>query len=253
MTTAAHDDPAGEHVDVLIVGAGLSGIGAAYRLQTSAPGRATPSSRGATAIGGTWDLFRYPGSGATRTCSRSATPSGRGREPKRSPTGRRSSSTSATPWRGTASTATSASATGRRRRRGRRATGAVDRRRRVGDATPPGHLRASSSCAAVTTTTTQGHPPDFAGGSASPAARAPAALARGPRLRRQAGRGHRQRRHGGDARPRAGRGGRPRHDAAAVADLHRGAAGATPSPTGCVRKVLPARAAAPTSAGPDVS
>ena len=51
-----------EHVDVLIVGAGLSGIGAAHHLQDRLPGtRPTRSSRRATAIGGTWDLFRYPG------------------------------------------------------------------------------------------------------------------------------------------------------------------------------------------------
>src|SRR6202048_328638 len=50
-----------EHVDVLIVGAGISGIGAAYYLQTEHPGRsyAILEARGAT--GGTWDLFRYPG------------------------------------------------------------------------------------------------------------------------------------------------------------------------------------------------
>ncbi|MGV0811769.1 NAD(P)/FAD-dependent oxidoreductase [Mycolicibacterium boenickei] len=50
-----------EHVDVLIVGAGISGIGAAYYLQREHPGRsyAILEARGAT--GGTWDLFRYPG------------------------------------------------------------------------------------------------------------------------------------------------------------------------------------------------
>ena len=48
-------------VDVLIVGAGISGIGAAYYLQKEHPGRTYTilESRGAT--GGTWDLFRYPG------------------------------------------------------------------------------------------------------------------------------------------------------------------------------------------------
>lgn len=50
-----------EHVDVLIVGAGLSGIGAAYRLQTQCPGKAYKILEGREAIGGTWDLFRYPG------------------------------------------------------------------------------------------------------------------------------------------------------------------------------------------------
>lgn len=50
-----------EHVDVLIVGAGISGIGAAYYLQKEHPDRsyAILEARGAT--GGTWDLFRYPG------------------------------------------------------------------------------------------------------------------------------------------------------------------------------------------------
>ncbi len=53
--------PADEHLDVLIVGAGLSGIGAAYYLQREHPSRtyAIVEARGAT--GGTWDLFRYPG------------------------------------------------------------------------------------------------------------------------------------------------------------------------------------------------
>ncbi|GAB4550061.1 MAG: NAD(P)/FAD-dependent oxidoreductase [Rhizobacter sp.] len=50
-----------EHVDVLIVGAGLSGIGAAYHLQTESPGRSYLILEGREAIGGTWDLFRYPG------------------------------------------------------------------------------------------------------------------------------------------------------------------------------------------------
>jgi cation diffusion facilitator CzcD-associated flavoprotein CzcO len=50
-----------EHVDVLIVGAGLSGVGAACRLRQRCPGKtfAILESRGA--IGGTWDLFRFPG------------------------------------------------------------------------------------------------------------------------------------------------------------------------------------------------
>ncbi len=51
----------GEHVDVLIVGAGLSGIGAAHHLQTAFPGRTYTILESRDAIGGTWDLFRYPG------------------------------------------------------------------------------------------------------------------------------------------------------------------------------------------------
>jgi monooxygenase len=50
-----------EHVDVLIVGAGLSGIGAAHHLQTDCPGRSYLILEARDCIGGTWDLFRYPG------------------------------------------------------------------------------------------------------------------------------------------------------------------------------------------------
>ncbi|HEY0193778.1 MAG TPA: NAD(P)/FAD-dependent oxidoreductase, partial [Kofleriaceae bacterium] len=48
-------------LDVIIVGAGLSGIGAAYRLKTECPGRRLAILEARDAIGGTWDLFRYPG------------------------------------------------------------------------------------------------------------------------------------------------------------------------------------------------
>jgi cation diffusion facilitator CzcD-associated flavoprotein CzcO len=50
-----------EHVNVLIVGAGLSGIGAAVHLQKNCPGKSYAILEGREAIGGTWDLFRYPG------------------------------------------------------------------------------------------------------------------------------------------------------------------------------------------------
>ena len=52
---------AADHFDVLIVGAGLSGIGAAYHLQKNSPGKTYAILEGRAAIGGTWDLFRYPG------------------------------------------------------------------------------------------------------------------------------------------------------------------------------------------------
>src|SRR3954467_4263109 len=57
------DDPAArpEHVDVVIVGAGLSGVGAAYRLQTERPGTPYAILGAREDLGGTWDLFRYPG------------------------------------------------------------------------------------------------------------------------------------------------------------------------------------------------
>jgi cation diffusion facilitator CzcD-associated flavoprotein CzcO len=50
-----------EHFDVLIVGAGLSGIGAAHHIQTAFPSRKYAILEARDAIGGTWDLFRYPG------------------------------------------------------------------------------------------------------------------------------------------------------------------------------------------------
>src|ERR671915_1142583 len=49
------------HVDVLIIGAGLSGIGAAHHIQSAFPGRTYTILEARDAIGGTWDLFRYPG------------------------------------------------------------------------------------------------------------------------------------------------------------------------------------------------
>jgi monooxygenase len=50
-----------EHVDVLIVGAGISGIGAACRLQERCPGKTFAILEARDCIGGTWDLFRFPG------------------------------------------------------------------------------------------------------------------------------------------------------------------------------------------------
>src|SRR4029079_7116720 len=50
-----------EHVDVLIVGAGLSGVGAACHLRRNCPRKTFAILEARDAIGGTWDLFRYPG------------------------------------------------------------------------------------------------------------------------------------------------------------------------------------------------
>jgi len=50
-----------DHFDVIIVGAGLSGIGAACHLQRRSPGKNYAILEARQAIGGTWDLFRYPG------------------------------------------------------------------------------------------------------------------------------------------------------------------------------------------------
>ncbi len=50
-----------EHFDVVVVGAGISGIDAAYHLQTRCPDRTFVILEGRDDLGGTWDLFRYPG------------------------------------------------------------------------------------------------------------------------------------------------------------------------------------------------
>ncbi|MGY4396290.1 monooxygenase [Sphingomonas sp. UYAg733] len=50
-----------EHFDVIVVGAGISGIGAGYHLQTLSPDRSYVILEGRPQLGGTWDLFRYPG------------------------------------------------------------------------------------------------------------------------------------------------------------------------------------------------
>ena len=50
-----------EHFDVVIVGAGISGVGAGYHLQDKSPDRTYVILEGRDSMGGTWDLFRYPG------------------------------------------------------------------------------------------------------------------------------------------------------------------------------------------------
>jgi cation diffusion facilitator CzcD-associated flavoprotein CzcO len=50
-----------DHTDVVIIGAGLSGIGAAFHLTDKCPDRSYLILESRSAIGGTWDLFRYPG------------------------------------------------------------------------------------------------------------------------------------------------------------------------------------------------
>lgn len=59
MQTTNDDLPA--HVDVVVIGAGLSGIGAGYRLQTECPDRDYLILEARSSVGGTWDLFQYPG------------------------------------------------------------------------------------------------------------------------------------------------------------------------------------------------
>lgn len=60
---AARDGQAAEveHLDVLVIGAGISGISAGYALQTRCPGKRYAILEGRDSLGGTWSLFRYPG------------------------------------------------------------------------------------------------------------------------------------------------------------------------------------------------
>jgi cation diffusion facilitator CzcD-associated flavoprotein CzcO len=53
--------PQAEHFDVLIIGAGLSGVGAAAQVRERLPGKSVVVLESREAMGGTWDLFRYPG------------------------------------------------------------------------------------------------------------------------------------------------------------------------------------------------
>ena len=193
-----------EHLDVLIVGAGLSGIGAALPPAEAMPGRRlTRSSRRASAIGGTWDLFRYPG---IRSDSDMYT-LGYSFQPvdgaaRRSPTARRSCDYLRETAREYGIDRQHPLRPPRRaRRRGRRPT----RAGRSRSSAPAPARRVRCTCSFLFMCSgyydyDEGYAPDFAGhGALRGPHRASAALARGPRLRRQARRRDRQRRHRGDA------------------------------------------------------
>ena len=151
---------------MLIVGAGLSGIGAAAHLQRRCPTRRFALLEARPAIGGTWDLFRYPGIRSDSdmyTLGYAFKPWTRRR--RRSPTARRSATTSPRPPPSTASTA--------HIRFGHRVVradwSAAEARWTVEvDAATTARAvdaarRASSTSAAATTATTQGHRPRFPG------------------------------------------------------------------------------------------
>ena len=100
-----------EHFDVLVIGAGISGIGAGYHLQAQCPNKRYAILEGRKNMGGTWDLFRYPGIRSDSdmfTLGFSFRP---WKEAKAIADGRPSSGTSTTPPANSASTAIFASAT----------------------------------------------------------------------------------------------------------------------------------------------
>ncbi len=60
-TSSTERGEASEHFDVLVIGAGLSGVAAGYHLKTKCPDKTFALLEARDTIGGTWDLFRYPG------------------------------------------------------------------------------------------------------------------------------------------------------------------------------------------------
>ena len=235
-----------DHVDVLIIGAGLSGIGAAAQLTREHPGRIVRGPRAARGQRRHVGPLPLPGHPLRLRHVHPRLPlqavarrQGAGRRR------RRSSPTCARPRASTASTSTSATAT---------------------------HARAASwDSDTATWTVTVEHADgesseitchflwastgyyDYERGLHARLPRAedfqrpghpPAALARGPRLRRQAGRRDRLRCHRRHAGPGAGRvGRRPRDDAAALPDVHPLAARRGPGRAAACSKVLPTRLA----------
>ena len=219
-----------EHVDVLIVGAGLSGIGAGYHLQAECPGKTYAILEARDSIGGTWDLFRYPGI--------------------RSDSDMHTLGYAFRPWKEAKAIADGPSILSYVRDTAREY--GIDERIRFGlrvvraewstaDArwtveaqrTDTGEI-VRMTCGFLLTCSgyyryDEGYTPHFAGAErfAGPD-RAPAALDRRRRLRRQARRRDRQRRDRGHARPGDGADRGARHDAAALAELRRLAAGRGP-------------------------
>ena len=236
------------HVDVLIVGAGLSGIGAACHLEDRLPGTSYLVVEARERMGGTWDLFRYPG---VRSDSDMFTLGYRFR-----------------PWTDDKAIADGPAILDYVRETAREH--GVEERIRYGlrveraewsteDATWTVHgsrggepvvLRCGFlwSCSGYYRYD-EGYRPELRGRRGLHRRRrhrgAPAALARGPRLRRQAGRRGRQRRDRGDAGAGDGHGRgrrRARDDAAALPDVHPGAAGHRHD-RGRLRGLLPPKAA----------
>ena len=208
-----------QDVDVLVIGAGLAGIGAAWHLQQERPGTSFAILEARDAIGGTWDLFRFPG--------------------VRSDSDMHTLSLPYRPWRGTEARANGASI--RDYLRETAAAYGIDTRIRFGrkviraewssaEARWTLDVRAGGrqetwTCAFLYSCTgyydyAAGYTPHLVGVDGLPRpGRPPAVLARRPRRPRAAGGGDRQRRDGGHPRPGARRRRRGRHHGAALAEL----------------------------------
>ena len=169
---------------MLIVGAGISGVDAAYRLKTRCPAQelADPRRRG-TAWAAPGTCSAIPACARTATCSRSGSRSGRGASDQAIVEGRRSANMSRTRRASSGFSSASASATRWFAQAGPRATRAGRSKARARRPDRALHLRLPLPLPAAITITTQGHRPAMAGrGGISRADRPPAILARGPRL-----------------------------------------------------------------------
>ena len=232
------------HLDVLIVGAGLSGIGAGHYLQTQCPWADYAIFEARDAIGGTWDLFRYPGI--------------------RSDSDMHTLGYSFRPWDGEKSIADGDSIL-----QYIKDTARESRRRRPHPVQPPDHRGrlVNARFALARHGGAHRHQRDRRAHGVLPLLlqrllplrprvparlrrhgrlrrhhRASAGLARGARLRREEDRGHRQWRDRGHTGPGSGPVRRPRDHAAALADLHRLPAGEEPC-RGDAAPILPAKQA----------
>ena len=234
-----------EHVDVLIVGAGISGVGAGYHLQANCPGKSFAILEARDAIGGTWDLFRYPGI--------------------RSDSDMLTLGYSFRPWTDAKAIADGPSildyvnetareyGIDRQIRFGHKVVGAewssADARWTVDIERPATGERLQMTCNFLHSccgyySYDGGYTPDFAGTERfAGESRPPAAVAGGPRLRRQARRRDRQRGDGGDARSRDGRAREPRDDAPALAELRGLAAWRSTRSPSALRRFLPPKLA----------
>ena len=239
------DMSASEHVDVVVVGAGLSGIGAAYRLQHRVPRPELRRPRGARRD--RWHLGPVPlprGPVGLRHVHPRLPVQAVDARRSRSPTPRPSSATSTRRWRSSASSSTSATA-----RRWSAPTGRREHARWTLTLETPDGPRTMTcgflyACAGYFDYDRGLHAGVPRHRGLRGRGRAPAVLARGPGVRRPAGRGHRQRRDRRDAGAGDGRAGRPRDHAPAQPHLDRRASRvATSSPTrlarSCCRRARP--------------
>jgi monooxygenase len=61
LQESTHKKMSGSYFDVIVIGAGLSGISAAYHIQTHCRDKTYVILEGRDNMGGTWDIFKYPG------------------------------------------------------------------------------------------------------------------------------------------------------------------------------------------------